>query len=159
MCCLALGAALLFPLAARGQEWTTDLSKMKFPATPVAGKLQGMDFKPDAVSFTPGVATFKLKVGKELIGEQEITLFLFLKQDEALAGKTYALAAEAKFGESRPHIHISGSKAKLVSYVNGYALKLEFGDKKDGKVAGKIYLCLPDESKSVVAGTFTVAMK
>jgi hypothetical protein len=36
---------------------------------------------------------------------------------------------------------------------------LEFGKEKDGKVPGKIYLCMPDDSKSYIAGTFTLELK
>jgi hypothetical protein len=38
-------------------------------------------------------------------------------------------------------------------------VKLEFGKAKDDKIPGKIYVCLPDEGKSVVAGTFTLNLK
>jgi len=44
-------------------------------------------------------------------------------------------------------------------YVEGYAMRLEFGKESDGKVPGKIYLCLPDEGKSFVAGTFQLELK
>jgi hypothetical protein len=39
---------------------------------------------------------------------------------------------------------------------NGYALRLEFGADKDGRIPGKIYLCLPDDRKSWLAGSFTL---
>jgi hypothetical protein len=37
---------------------------------------------------------------------------------------------------------------------SGYALTLELGPRKDGKVAGKVHLSLPDEERTVLAGTF-----
>jgi hypothetical protein len=39
-------------------------------------------------------------------------------------------------------------------YPSGYALTLELGARKDGKVPGKIYLSLNDEEKTFLAGTF-----
>ena len=33
-------------------------------------------------------------------------------------------------------------------------MKLDFGKVVGGRIPGKIYICLPDEAKSYVAGTF-----
>jgi len=44
-------------------------------------------------------------------------------------------------------------------YTAKYALRLEFGQESGGKLPGKLYLCLPDESKSCVAGTFTAEVE
>jgi hypothetical protein len=44
-------------------------------------------------------------------------------------------------------------------YTKGFALKLEFGALADGKLPGKIYLCLPDPEQSFVAGTFAIGSK
>jgi hypothetical protein len=40
-----------------------------------------------------------------------------------------------------------------------YALTLELGKPDRGKTPGKIYLCLPDSQRSVLAGTFTAERK
>jgi hypothetical protein len=42
-------------------------------------------------------------------------------------------------------------------YPSGYALTLELGARKDGKVPGKIYLCLADAERTVLGGTFEAA--
>jgi hypothetical protein len=39
-----------------------------------------------------------------------------------------------------------------------YAMKLEFGKAKDGMVPARIYVCLPDDGRSVVAGTFMLKL-
>ena len=44
-------------------------------------------------------------------------------------------------------------------FTNGYALKLAFGQPAEGRMPGKIYLCLPDEEQSVVAGTFDATIR
>jgi hypothetical protein len=36
-------------------------------------------------------------------------------------------------------------------------MRLEFGPTKDGKTTGNIYLCLPDEDKTYIAGAIEVA--
>jgi hypothetical protein len=42
---------------------------------------------------------------------------------------------------------------------NGYALKVAFGDAANGHIPGKIYISLPDENKSFVAGTFNAEIR
>jgi len=49
-----------------------------------------------------------------------------------------------------------GNAPKQRSFVNRYALRLEFGKLSGGKLPGKIYLCVPDKEKSFLAGTFEV---
>ena len=40
-------------------------------------------------------------------------------------------------------------------FVLNYAMKIEFGKGQEGGlIPAKIYLCLPDEGRSIVAGTF-----
>jgi len=63
-----------------------------------------------------------------------------------------------------PHIHFryktEGKRSIGVEgYSSGYAMRLQFGKVKDGKVPGKIYLCLPDDQKSYVAGSFVAEIK
>jgi len=42
---------------------------------------------------------------------------------------------------------------------NGYALKVAFGEAASGRIPGKIYISLPDENKSFVAGTFNAEIR
>jgi hypothetical protein len=41
----------------------------------------------------------------------------------------------------------------------GYAMKLEFGRPVDQRLPGRIYLCTPDEARSVVVGTFSAEIR
>ena len=43
--------------------------------------------------------------------------------------------------------------------MKDYSLVLEFGEPTKKGLPGKIYLCLPDEEKSFVAGTFVATKK
>jgi len=45
------------------------------------------------------------------------------------------------------------------SYMQGYVMKLSFAQAQNGRVAGRIYVCLPDEEKTVVAGTFEAEIR
>jgi len=137
--------------------WTMNLAKMKIPDTPVAGKLCGLDFKPEAIKWEPTVKTVKLVIGKGVIPEQSITLFFFLKKDESLENRTYEVS-DKKLGAGAPHVHWRSKqpdgKAKFSSAAGRYSMKLEFGTKSEGEIPVRIYLSLPDEDKSWIAGTF-----
>ncbi len=129
-------------------EWTTDLGKMKSPDRPLAGKILGADFKPDKVQF--------LNTGLALQSDNDrIHIFLMLKPGKML----YEFAAEERPGPGVPsiHVHIHSTKPPGITvYQTGYAMRLEFGAEKDGKIPGRLYLCLPDDRKSFLAGSFTL---
>jgi hypothetical protein len=44
-------------------------------------------------------------------------------------------------------------------YTEKYTLRVELGQEQDRKIPGKIYLLLPDEAKSRIAGTFTAEVR
>jgi hypothetical protein len=137
---------------ARG--WTADLKKMKAGENPVAGKILGADFKPQIQLLNTGLS---LRSGQDMIH-----MFLFLKPGEGIAGKTIQVSPQDQAGQGVPavHVHIHSTKPFGVqAYTSGYALRLEFGPEKDGVIPGKIYLCLPDDRKSWVAGSFTVTIR
>jgi hypothetical protein len=131
---------------------------MTAPDKPAAGKLLGGDFKIEKAELGGGV--LKLRQGKEFFADAEVIIFLFLKPGESVESKSYQVAADDKGGE-KPHVYIKrippGEKLPAgPGFTSGYAMKLEFGKAKEGKIPGKIYVCLPDEQKSFVAGTFTI---
>jgi hypothetical protein len=42
---------------------------------------------------------------------------------------------------------------------SGYALKIAFGEAANARISGRIFICLPDEAKSFVAGKFDADIK
>jgi hypothetical protein len=44
-------------------------------------------------------------------------------------------------------------------FTNNYVMRLEFGALENGKLPGKIYVCLPDKMKSFVGGRFVAEIK
>ena len=48
---------------------------------------------------------------------------------------------------------------KSETFRKGYAMKFEFGGITNNVIPGKIFLCLPDEHKSWVAGTFNAEIR
>jgi hypothetical protein len=148
-------ASLITPLyiegvsqpAARG-EWTLDVSKMRAPDTPLAGKLLGADFKPDNVQMQNTGLSLRS-------GNDNVHIFLTLKPGV----RVYEFSPNGPQPRFRPAVHIhmlSMTPPALGVHSQGYAMRVEFGREKDGKIPGKLYLCLPDEKKSVIAGSFVL---
>jgi hypothetical protein len=171
-CCpplvVAVGLVLTLGTVGRGAGedesgkagWTMDLGKMKVPEQKAAGRVHGEAFHPDRAVLHNGILT--LRQGKDFFPDRDVSVFLHLKDGEAVAGKSYKIVAAGK--EVRPHVHLtwkpSGEKLpRGECFAEGYVLLLRFGKVHDGKVDGKIYLCFPDEQKSFVAGLFTAEVK
>lgn len=163
LCAAILSFAFLVVARADDKiEWTTDLSKMKAPDAPVSGMLMGAPFKLDVVTHN-GTGALILKQGTDVIGDASIIIFTRIKQTDELAGKSFAVETKGDIAK-RPHVHYNrrlnpNELPKGMATIEGYAMRLEFGEKKDGKIPGKVFLSLPDTDKSVVAGTFTVEVK
>jgi hypothetical protein len=162
-CCAVLLSVAVLACVAAGKpkvEWTTDLARMQIPDTPAAGKVGGKDFKLQRADYDKGITTITLRQGKDFQPDEALVIFLFLKKGETFEGRKYEIKPTGNTGKV-PHIHLQqkppGARIPRAQIIIGdYAMKLEFGKAKDGKVPGKIYVCLPDKAKSYVAGTFEV---
>ncbi len=140
--------------------WKKDVSKAKIPATAVTGKAHGVDFKVEKATLENGI--LKLRQGKDFFADQGFSIFTFLKKGEKLDGKKFAVKADDGFGS--PHIHfgykVEGkSLPKTETFMDKYSMRLEFGKTVKKKIPGKIYLCLPDDAKSFIVGTFEAEVK
>jgi hypothetical protein len=150
-------SATVPPEAPKGAEigLNVDVKKIVIPNTPVSGKLHGQAFNPDNVKLDNGILT--IRRGKDFFADQEVVVMLFLKGVEKPDGKTFEVGMAPEFGS--PHVHMRYKEAgqnfpTSETFMDKYAMKLEFGKEADEKLPGKIYLCMPDEAKSFVAGTF-----
>jgi len=133
---------------------------VKIPAAPARGTIHGEAFVSKSVKLENGILT--IRDGDEFFPDHAVLVFLFLKKDETPEGKSFNINRKSSFGS--PHIHmkwkIENSKVpKTEIFTKNYSMRLNLGTIEDGKLPGKIYLCLPDEMKSVVAGSFTAVVK
>jgi DNA-directed RNA polymerase subunit RPC12/RpoP len=139
-------------------KWTLDLAEMKIPDAKVFGSIHGLDFALDKVEFRGGTLT--LRQGQDFFPDAAVLIFLFLQPGQTVEGKSYRIALEGHVGD--PHVHVQwrdkGEKvpSSAAFLPDKYAMILEFGQAKDGTIPAKIYLCLVDQPKSCVAGTFDV---
>ena len=130
-------------------EWTMDMISMKFPKGHASGKVAGNDFKLEWAKYNG--ATLEIK---EQGGRTKFMIFLFLDKGVTLDGKVFTISPDMR-NNKMPHIHIH-ARTKAWALSANYAMRLEFGATKDGKTTGKIYLCLPDDDKTYIAGTIEV---
>jgi uncharacterized membrane protein YjgN (DUF898 family)/Tfp pilus assembly protein PilF len=136
-------------------NWTMDLNNMNIPVTPASGKIHGRAFNVEKAKVENNILT--LRQGKDFLPDRAVTIFMFLKKGEVLEGRTFNISTDHGFGA--PHIHMKwrdGGKnsPETKVFMKKYAMRLQFKEKQNGALPGDIYLSLPDDSKSFVAGTF-----
>jgi hypothetical protein len=132
-------------------DWTSDIRKMSFPDQPVSGKLHGGDFTLKTVLFRNG--DLKMSSGNGML------LDVF-RLDESVEGQRYEIHSIDSYN-TNPHIKMTWNEGDVVqssTYIKGYGMKLQFDQAINRTISGRIYLCLPDASKSYVAGTFKVRL-
>jgi tetratricopeptide (TPR) repeat protein len=139
--------------------WRQDLKDVKIPDVTARGMINGQVFLAEASKFENGILTFYGR--KDLSPDHAVTIFLFLK-GESPDGKSYNIASTGGFGS--PHVHMkwrpkNSNTPKSMPFMKGYSMRLEFGKTQDDKLTGKIYLCMPDEMRSYLAGSFTALVK
>ena len=130
------------------------------PVHPVKGSLNQAAFAPDTVEIESGVLTLRQGDGPLAT---EVKVFLYTKPWEVPAGRSFKLL-NTPSDNNAPHVRVRSPEAgqnapRQREYTEKYTLLLELGQEKDKKLPGKIYLALPDESKSQVAGTFDAAIR
>ena len=138
--------------------WTTNLANVVIPTNAAYGKISTNEFKYDSARVDNG--SLALRQGTNSAPDKELGVFFGLKVGESLSGKTIDVAPQARVA---PRVwkkwKVEGKTAlQQKVYSKGYTMKLQFGEVNEGKVPGTIYLCLPDDEQSVVAGSFVASV-
>jgi DNA-directed RNA polymerase subunit RPC12/RpoP len=136
--------------------WTLDLTNATFPDAPVSGSVHRRAFALDRATLTGSNLT--LRVGSKGSVQLGVNVYFFNRQAEELSGKV----AEVKPGDKpapRVVLHWLESERKSQTFRSGYAMKVEFGPVTNGALPGKIFLCVPDDGQSWVAGTFRAEIR
>jgi hypothetical protein len=131
-----------------------DLTNAPIPQTAAAGGIQRRGFYAERATLTGGALT--LRQGRNWPPDLGVSVVLFAKQGEDLGGKTVEIWTNRP--GPVPQVILrwkdDDSQARSQTYTNGYAMKIVFGDAANGRMPGRLYLCLPDEPHSFVAGVF-----
>jgi len=143
------------PVAPKASDanWTLSLESNAIPETVVEGRIHGKDFIMERAALQNGSLT--LRYGTKGAVELGAIINLSGAQPEEL---TVILAAFTTNAEKAAKITLrwkddSGTVQKP-AFESGYALRLEFGMLLNNHLPGKIYLCLPDDEKSYLMGSF-----
>ena len=140
--------------------WRKDLRKVKIPDVTARGMIHGEEFVAESAKIENGILT--IRDGEGIFPNHAVTIFLFLKKGESAEGKSYDIVSTSGFGS--PHVHMKWKPAnskipKSDVFMKNYSMRLDFAKTQNGKLPGKIYLCMPDKMKSFVVGSFGAAVK
>jgi hypothetical protein len=133
-----------------------DVAKQVIPAAPVTGTVGGAAFVPEALVEGDYLVFQTLRPD----GPAERGIWLKMRQDpvaQKIEDRKLTITPQTPAGPDTPEVMIELPGKPLVLFPSGYALTLELGSRRNGTVTGKIYLSIPDEQKTFLAGTFTAA--
>ena len=78
----------------------------------------------------------------------------------SITGQDYEVQPADDDGDIQ-HVKMTWNEGDVIqsaTFNKGCGMKLHFDEVKNRKVAAKIYLCFPDDSKSYVTGSFEVRL-
>ncbi len=139
----------------------SDIAAPTIPTHPAKGQVRGVPFFVGASEIENGVLTLRQREVPD--ADTEVTITLMTKMWDVPAGRTFKIinqqpAADAPLVRIRWKEEGQGAPRQQ-QFTDKFTLLLELGQERDKKLPGKIYLSLPDEDKSVVAGTFEAGIR
>jgi DNA-directed RNA polymerase subunit RPC12/RpoP len=138
--------------------WSLNLAGAAFPDDAAVGRLHNKDFICGRALFQNGLLA--LRQGSFRQPEAFVNVYLSPNETRELDGKRFDIRTNDSGTSPRIVLRWKEDDLRVTqTFTNGYAMKLEFGQSTAGMVPGKIYLCMPDASKSFVAGTFTAEIR
>ncbi len=143
--------------------WTLDLTNAVFPDQAAAGKIHGKDFVCRQAVLQDGLLVLRSERGwgPAMAANVFVSTNAFsTNAAEILSGRSFEVGTNhAGFAPGVSLFWREGDLRVIQMFTNGFAMKLEFGKISSNKLPGKIYLCLPDETRSCVAGTFAAEIR
>ncbi len=137
---------------ANDTNWLLNLAGTSFPEAMPSGRIHGQDFISERANLANGSLILRAGTHGPMTFGCSINFNGGLPA--ALSGKIINVTTNVN-PAARVLLHWqSGAESSKESFTTGYALRLEFGTLTNNHLPGKIYLCLPDEAKSYLAGTF-----
>jgi Domain of unknown function (DUF4190) len=162
-----------------GSGWTLDLDSISIADSPVSARIQGRQFTVKEIELDPSFGTVEFSYDNfdrsaTANSEEQITLGLrFDKKDPQLySGRTFVLRKDDTVSiqpqgiwpSEKPRLRVvwkfpGETPSDTVAADIKYAMRLEFGELKNGKLPGRIYLCVLDQKKSFMRGKFVANVK
>jgi DNA-directed RNA polymerase subunit RPC12/RpoP len=140
-------------------NWTLDLANADIPEDNAAGKIHRHGFRYEKATLQGG--SLSLRQGPGGPPDLGVSIIFFAQQGEELSGKSIDISPERTPPLPRVVLRWKDEQEKAVNknITSGYALKVVFGEAAAGRMPGKIYICLPDEDQSFVAGKFNAEIR
>ena len=138
-------------------NWMLDLGTAAIPSSTAAGRIHGKDFIVERAILQSGTLT--LRTGRGGPVEFGVIINFGGAQPESLAGQSLNITTNADKAAGVMLRWKDDDQQSKVTITNGYALRLNFGQLSGNHLSGKIYLCVPDETKSYIAGTFNADIR
>jgi hypothetical protein len=139
--------------------WTLESTNFVIPDAPLAGSIHGNGFHCDRATLSGG--TLVLRQGGFFQPDLGITIGLFALRSEQLSGQTVVIGPNRPPPVPRVTLRWKEAPQQSLQEVigGGYAMKLSFGRVTNGRIPGRIYIALPDGTKSFAAGTFDAEVR
>jgi hypothetical protein len=138
------------PIESAESGWVADIGNVSFPDHPASGKIHGLDFTVKSALFRGG--------DLKLSSANGMSLEIIHGLGSSIAGQSYEIQSTDD-NSGNPRVKLTwheGDEVQSTTFNKGFGIKLKFAQVISRKIAAKIYVCLPDDSKSYVAGTFEV---
>jgi hypothetical protein len=152
------------PIPMVAPVWTQNLKSVKISDGPVNGKITGTNFIAEAVrvDLTAQSQVLRFIQGSPTSPDRELLVYLKLKPTDVLGGQTLEISNEMR-GAGVPQVAKRWKTnpkyaPQMKSFSSGYAMKLELGSPTNEAIAGKIFVALPDNEQTVVAGSFKLTV-
>jgi hypothetical protein len=133
-----------------------DLAKHAIPSRPVSGSIGGSEAAPKAILEGDFLVFRQTKPGTEVV-DREVLIKVRGGANQSLPVGKRTVGQETPASPDVPEVLVSLPGNQFRGFPNGYAMTLELEPRKSAMLAGKIYLSLPDEQKTFLAGTFVAA--
>jgi hypothetical protein len=139
--------------------WTLELTNAVVPDGTAIGSIHGAGFSCERATLQGG--NLSLRQGHGWPPDLGVNIVFFAQQGEELSGKTIEVTPNRT--PPLPKVTLrwrdAQDKPATLPIPSGYALKVVFGPANNKRISGKVYLGLPDDSKSFVAGTFDAEIR
>jgi hypothetical protein len=136
--------------------WSLELSNVTIPDSTLFGSLHHQAFEVERATLQGSNLT--LRIGTKGSVELGLTISFFNRQPEDLSG----ISKDVKPTDPtapRVVMHWREGERRSQTFHNGYAMKIEFGPAAGNTLPGRLFISLPDDSKSWVAGAFRAEIR
>jgi len=145
------------PPAVPDTNWTLALAEAPWPDAPATGRIKGRPFALQSARLRGGALELRQSEGGV---EAMLVIQLFARRGEDLARQKITIdPTRTNAPRATLRLRYGDRRAQSQSLTSGYALRLEFGEPRDGRMPGKLYFAAPDAAKSWVAGTFDAEIR